>query len=109
MLCATFCWRQKRKAVDGSDNSFIVHSSPYEIGHHMKDIEDILPKDGANMGEVMEAVASAVAIVMATSLPDRFAALHAAMYLMECITKTLQEIEAAGEANWSVKNKGELQ
>lgn len=75
----------------------------------MKNVEDILPKDGANMGEVMEAVASAVAIVMATSLPDRFAAFHAAMYLMECINKTLREIDDAGEANWSAKKKGDLQ
>lgn len=70
----------------------------------MKDIDDTM-----NVGEVMEAAAEALALVLATSLPSRTAAMHATIYLAERLTHELAELERAGEANWSVKDKGGLQ
>lgn len=75
----------------------------------MKNVDDMLPNDNATVGEVIEAVAGAVAVVLATSLPNREAAIRATVYMAECLCNSIQKIDEDGGANWSEKSKGDLQ
>lgn len=75
----------------------------------MKKLEDMLPKEDMNVGQALDAVAATLALLLATSLPGRFEAMHATLYLTEKLTNELADLERSGEANWSKKDKEELQ